>query len=92
MKTKTPKARQARNGNGGSRCVQRMVRHPAAVALDKWLESDEGKGCTEPTTLNAPAMQRHYLENRLKRAFNAGWCAAERMPNDKLSHGGDNEQ
>lgn len=50
-----------------------MKRHPAAIALDKWLEGPEGKAGTEPTTLNAPAMQRQYLENRLKRAFNAGW-------------------
>lgn len=50
-------------------------RHPQAVALDKWLETDEGKTCTEPVLLNQ--YQRTYLENRIRRAFAAGWDACE---------------
>lgn len=34
--------------------------------FNKWLESDEGKGCTEGTTSGV------YLENRLKNAMKAG--------------------
>jgi hypothetical protein len=58
--------------------MKTLKKHPAAVELDNWIESAEGKGCTEPTTLNAPAMQQRYLKNRLKRAFMDGWCAAEK--------------
>ena len=67
----------------------KIRKHPAATARDQWLESAEGKSCTQPTTLNAPEMMRHYLENRLQKAFAAGWCACEKhkraaaMPNDK---------
>lgn len=56
----------------------KIKKHPAAVARDKWLESPEGVSATQPTTLNAPAFQRQYLENRLTRAFAAGWVACEK--------------
>jgi len=56
----------------------KIRKHPAATALESWLNSAEGKSATQPTTLNAPEMMRHYLENRLHRAFNAGWRAAEK--------------
>lgn len=57
----------------------KLQRHPAAVALDAWLDSEEGQACTQPTTLNAPEMQRQYLKNRLSLAFDAGWVAAEKQ-------------
>ena len=37
-----------------------------AKARDKWLNSDEGKGCCEGTTAG------QYLQNRLELAFLAG--------------------
>jgi hypothetical protein len=67
----------------------KIKKHPAATERDEWLASDEGKRCTNPTTLRAPADQRQYLENRLTSAFAAGWAACEKhktvsaMPNEK---------
>jgi hypothetical protein len=58
--------------------VKPLVRHPFAVAWGDWIGGDEGKSCSAPTTLNAPAMQAHYLENRMHRAFAAGWRAAQK--------------
>ncbi len=46
------------------------MRHPQAVALDKWLASADGRSMAEGVTSGV------YLENRLKRAFAAGWDAA----------------
>lgn len=48
-------------------------KHPAAIALEKWFESDEGKKCCEGTTVG------EFLRNRLYRAFMAGWqgCGKE---------------
>lgn len=48
-----------------------MRRHPAAEALDEWFE-DEGREMARLETLT----RGPYLENRLKRAFMAGWNAA----------------
>jgi hypothetical protein len=73
----------------------KIEKHPAAIARDEWLNSEEGTRCTNPTTLLAPAEHRQYLENRITAAFAAGWAACEKhkskrtaaMPNDpKLSH------
>lgn len=49
-----------------------MKRHPMAVAIDKFLESDEGKACI------APGAHGQYLANRIKTAFAEGWNACER--------------
>lgn len=56
----------------------KIKKHPAEIARDKWLASPEGVAATQPTTINAPAHQRQYLENRLTRAFAAGWAACEK--------------
>jgi len=42
-----------------------------AKARDKWLLSVEGKKCCEGTTSG------QYLENRIRRAFIAGWSSLE---------------
>lgn len=47
-------------------------KHPAAAALDEWLASPEGITCTCGNTSG------QYLMNRLMRAFQAGYLAAER--------------
>lgn len=52
------------------------TRHPQAIALDKWLESEEGKTAVNDSLLRH-SKDVHYLENRIKRAFAAGWGAAE---------------
>lgn len=49
---------------------------PYKRALDAFLNSPEGISCSEPTSLQAPTSMRSYIENRLKRAFDAGWNAA----------------
>lgn len=62
--------------NGGSRSVQRRVSlHPAAKAFNEWLNSEEGKCCTEGVQIGAE-LHGHYMENRCHRAFNAGWRSA----------------
>lgn len=43
-----------------------------AKARDKWLKSKVGKGCCRGTTTG------QYLQNRLERAFIAGWDAYEK--------------
>jgi hypothetical protein len=48
---------------------------PYKNSLDAWLDSDEFMTSSDPATLRAPSEQRQYLENRLKRAFEAGWNA-----------------
>lgn len=45
-------------------------------ALDNFKESDEYHEGTDPLTIGAPGRQRMYLENRINRAFAAGWNAA----------------
>ena len=42
-----------------------------AKARDKWLGSKDGKECCGGTT------RGQYLQNRLERAFIAGWDACE---------------
>jgi hypothetical protein len=49
------------------------LRTPIALARDQWLESDEGKRCSEGTTSGKG------LENRLMCAFVAGWNAREKQ-------------
>ena len=56
--------------------MQGIKRHPQAVALDKWLESDDGKRCINDSLLRH-SKDSYYLENRIKTAFAAGWEAAE---------------
>ena len=55
-------------------------RHPAAVAIDKWLESKEGKNALYGTTSGM------YLRNRLMHAFQAGWFAAEKHAQEQCSY------
>lgn len=43
-----------------------------AKVRDEWLKSKEGKECCEGTT------KGQYLQNRLERAFIAGWEAYEK--------------
>lgn len=45
----------------------KINKHPDEIAWDKWLESDEGKKCTD-----GAGVFTDYLRNRLYRAFNAG--------------------
>lgn len=54
-------------------------------ALDAYLESVP-ESC-DPTTLRAPAEMRTYLENRLKRAFEAGWNAGTESYESRLASG-----
>lgn len=50
-----------------------IKRHPETIAWDEWATS-RGKGCLDFDTLT----RGPYLENRLHRAFAAGWEAAKR--------------
>ncbi|MFA5377679.1 MAG: hypothetical protein WC455_18155 [Dehalococcoidia bacterium] len=50
-----------------------------SVALNEYLESDRGKLACDPVTLQAPAAQRQFLENRIRLAFMAGMVAAEQI-------------
>jgi len=45
-------------------------------AWRKWLDSDQGKQLTEPDLEPKPG-HRRYMENRLHRAFMAGWRDSE---------------
>jgi len=49
-----------------------MMKSTLAKARDKWLESDEGRKCSEGQTSG------QFLRNRLIEAFKAGWDAHER--------------
>jgi hypothetical protein len=48
------------------------LRTPIEKALDKWLESEEGKRCSSGSASGI------YLDNRLVLAFLAGWNSRER--------------
>lgn len=52
-----------------------LKRHPLAIAIEKWLKSQEGKECCNHRTLQAPQRMSEYLRNRLRYAFEAGWTA-----------------
>lgn len=56
-----------------------MNKHPLAIAWEEWLASDEGKAAANPDTLPVITSGRQFLENRLKRAFDAGVAAAEKI-------------
>jgi len=43
-----------------------------AAAWKEWLDSEEGRKASDPTTIGAPLPFRQYLEARLERAFQAG--------------------
>jgi hypothetical protein len=51
--------------------MSKDLRSPIAKARDAWLESPEGKRCSEGRA------EGQYLENRLVTAFIAGWTAAQ---------------
>ena len=77
--------------------MKRLKRHPAAIDLDKWLKNGEGMNATDPMTLGVAPTFQQYLENRIKRAFNAGWCAGEihgcvKPPNDPSSATGESRR
>lgn len=57
---------------------RKPTRHPAAIAWEEWYESAEGKRCRESYDFTR-AGHFQYLENRLIRAFQAGYAAAERL-------------
>lgn len=57
-----------------------LVRHPMALAMDQWFESDQGKQCARPQILKEPGLAQ-FLDNRLKLAFRAGWQACKKSPN-----------
>lgn len=46
--------------------------HPLVTAFDDWLVSSDGLSC------NTGQASGVYLENRLQRAFEAGWEAREK--------------
>lgn len=49
---------------------------PFKKSYDAYVKSDKYKDGSNPETLNAPASQRQFLENRLYWAFSAGFEAA----------------
>lgn len=49
-------------------------RNPLAKSRDEWLESEEGKRCSDGQT------EGQYLRNRLEMAFIAGWAARNKQP------------
>lgn len=59
-------------------------KHPAAEARDRWLSNDEGKSCCDGNA------KGQYLQNRLERAFMAGWNACEELVRRKVRDGCEN--
>jgi hypothetical protein len=59
------------------------VKKKPKSAYELWLASDEGKGCVDGSTINLPANQQFYLENRIWRAFHAGLAAAKKQVEKK---------
>jgi hypothetical protein len=61
------------------KCGQRLgkppVRHPEAVAYDRFAASNADSFNARTLGTNTPD---YYLGNRLRAAFHAGWEAAER--------------
>ena len=55
-------------------------RHACCVAVDTWLESDEGQESSKP----AAFLEKRFLKNRLWRAFIAGWFASEKHKESEL--------
>jgi len=64
--------KQSKTDSAHKRRLHGVVKHPSAIARDKWLASKDGQECTNGTTWG------QYLENRLVRAFLAGWDAAKK--------------
>lgn len=54
-----------------------------AKAWNKFQKSDRFKKGSDPETINAPASQRQFLENRLYWAFEAAWEAAQSIGDEK---------
>lgn len=48
-------------------------------ALDDYMGSQEWTDSSDPIGLMSPPRMRTYLENRLKRAFDAGWKSREQL-------------
>ena len=46
-----------------------------ARQMEEWLKTEEGQSCTEPSILNTHQV---YLQNRIMRAYKAGWEAAKK--------------
>lgn len=49
---------------------------PYKQAIDAFVASEEFETSSDPATIYAPEKSRQYIENRLHRAFAAGWTAA----------------
>lgn len=62
------------------------LRNNLAKARDEWLESKEGKSCTDGSSIYLPTGQSQYLRNRIEMAFIAGAEAQRRI------HEPDNER
>lgn len=52
-------------------------------AVDDYRGSEEWLASSDPATLMAPSRMRQYLENRLKRAFDAGWNSREDLAQEQ---------
>lgn len=52
-------------------------RHPQAVALNKWFRSKDGIRALGLSILSRTE-NLQYLENRLRKAFGAGWDACKK--------------
>lgn len=55
-----------------------------ALERDRWMTSEEGRRCCDPTTLGMPETHRLYLESRIQTAmsfaFDAGRKYGEANP------------
>ncbi len=56
-----------------------IPQHPWVEAINTWKASDDFLASANPITLNAPALMRQYLENRLESAFQKGLAAGEEI-------------
>lgn len=54
-------------------------------ALDDFIGSSEWKDCSDPVTLMAPPRMREFLQNRLKRAFEAGWTSRDNLEDEQAA-------
>lgn len=57
-------------------------------AIDAFVASEEFETSSDPTTIQAPEKMRRYIENRLHRAFMAGWTAREAVEVRVTGHTG----
>lgn len=58
---------------------------PYKKAIDAFTESEEWQISTDPKTIGASERQRVYIENRMHRAFHAGWNAREAINEQRLT-------